>query len=300
MSVCVSCSEEEIIENEDNSTKITTLITDIGNVVPYLVQIDDNQVIVGLSPYAQLFYLNLSTPESEEQLKLLNAALKEEIPLKVSLFENTNNIYSIKSISTKEIKEFVESKKNRDFNLSSSLIPYRPQVGPLKGYIWYYEIQNVFNILKSSRHIPFDYTKDGCWARAHKMVQILNELGYKCEKQWIIGNLGATSVNNANCCIEWGFHVAPVIKKANYGKNSIEYAVYVDVVMDPSLFNEPVTVDKWEKACLKTRCNPKANVIYTRRTASEIYKLPYEERDDDYSKTNQDLEYYRSLPIPCK
>lgn len=53
--------------------------------------------------------------------------------------------------------------------------------------------------------IPFGFATDGCYARAHKMRQILNLQGYECRKLFAIegdaGNYGLTTNTPGGCCV---------------------------------------------------------------------------------------------------
>jgi hypothetical protein len=82
--------------------------------------------------------------------------------------------------------------------------------------------------------IPFNYPDDGCWGRAHEMCRLMIAAGITPNKVWIFGNLRAASQNNANCQVHWGWHVAPTL--------SVGTETYV---IDPSLFNGPVTQANW-------------------------------------------------------
>jgi len=82
--------------------------------------------------------------------------------------------------------------------------------------------------------IPFNYPDDGCWGRAHEMCRLMIAAGVTPNKVWIFGNLRAASQNNPNCQVFWGWHVAPTL--------SVGGQTYV---IDPSLFNGPVTQATW-------------------------------------------------------
>jgi hypothetical protein len=66
--------------------------------------------------------------------------------------------------------------------------------------------------------IPFQYVRDGCYARAHKMRQIITELyGYCCEKVFSFAipypNRLAVKANKwSGCCVTWWYHVAPLVR----------------------------------------------------------------------------------------
>ena len=106
-----------------------------------------------------------------------------------------------------------------------------------------------FNDAGEETPIPFHYPADGCYARAHLMAERLTSMGYASQKKFVMstksGGLTIKSDYSDDAPIgqtattTWWYHVAPIIpvKKAD---NSI-----VDMVMDPSLSDHPITVSEW-------------------------------------------------------
>lgn len=85
--------------------------------------------------------------------------------------------------------------------------------------------------------IPFKYPDDGCWGRASAMARVIAGAGVAVKKAWTYGNLYANTANNPACKVTWGYHVAPVIQVG-----STQY------IIDPSMFNGPVTLAQWKSA----------------------------------------------------
>ncbi|RNA61579.1 hypothetical protein D1631_06380 [Chryseobacterium nematophagum] len=82
----------------------------------------------------------------------------------------------------------------------------------------------------TSSNIPFGYTAEGCFARAHKMKQLLENKGVmNIAKVWVYKERGGAQLKNG-----WSYHVA--LKIDNY-------------VLDPSLYNQPITEEEWVEAC---------------------------------------------------
>jgi hypothetical protein len=101
--------------------------------------------------------------------------------------------------------------------------------------------EDFFSSVSLQPHIPFQYPLNGCWARAHEIVRLI-ERYFDCDprtivaKIWNFGSLEAKTNNNPHCRVQWDYHVAPIVK--------------VDaelLVIDPSLFNQPVSVDIWRQ-----------------------------------------------------
>jgi hypothetical protein len=76
-----------------------------------------------------------------------------------------------------------------------------------------------------SKMIPFDYVKDGCYARAHKMVHLMEEKGIIAAKGFVRGQLFAETKYGPEA---WKNHVAPVI----YVKENDQLTLYI---IDPGL-----------------------------------------------------------------
>lgn len=102
----------------------------------------------------------------------------------------------------------------------------------------YDELDKIFKMLASQEYIPFKYPEDGCYARAHEMSRILEEKGIITAKVFIEGNLRVETTNSPKGYVEWWYHVAPVVKVKEAGKEAI-------YVIDPSIFNKPMPVEKW-------------------------------------------------------
>ncbi|RNA61580.1 hypothetical protein D1631_06385 [Chryseobacterium nematophagum] len=82
----------------------------------------------------------------------------------------------------------------------------------------------------TSSNIPFGYTAEGCFARAHKMKQLLENKGVRnMAKVWVYKERGGAQLKNG-----WSYHVA--LKIDNY-------------VLDPSLYDKPITQEEWVQAC---------------------------------------------------
>ncbi|CAA7194071.1 protein-glutamine glutaminase family protein [Chryseobacterium potabilaquae] len=82
----------------------------------------------------------------------------------------------------------------------------------------------------TSSNIPFGYTAEGCFARAHKMKQLLEKKGVRnMAKVWVYKQRGGGQLKNG-----WSYHVA--LKIDNY-------------VLDPSLYEQPITQEEWVQAC---------------------------------------------------
>jgi hypothetical protein len=110
-----------------------------------------------------------------------------------------------------------------------------------------------FALMAAQKDIAFTYPQDGCYSRAHLMVHRLQCLGYRPGKVWAFANgarLHARTPHDLRGFIEWGWHVAPTlpVRTADGGVR--------DLVIDPSLFTRPVTVERWRDSMRKSPTSP--------------------------------------------
>lgn len=146
--------------------------------------------------------------------------------------------------------------------------------------------------------IPFDYPVNYCFARAHEMRRLMEDRQPPVEsrKAWNFspnfrtdegthddrGRLreeGALRIRHGamGTCL-WTYHVAPTVSvEGPDGPRTM--------VLDPALFEAPVTVEEWRAA------QGVAGSI-VEETGGEIY-VPKDARDDDYVRTSEDLERAR-------
>lgn len=141
--------------------------------------------------------------------------------------------------------------------------------------------------------IPFMYPDDGCWARAHEMCRLMIDLGLPPYKVWVRSadgvRLTPSSKNHPECRARWFWHCAPTLAV----RSGLFW--YQRYVIDPALFNEPVTVGTW-KAALND-----PNATLTDSGASEYmideihtYVSNLSRTDPNYTETNYYLAIYRA------
>jgi hypothetical protein len=126
--------------------------------------------------------------------------------------------------------------------------------------------------------IPFLYPDDGCWGRAHEMCRLMIENGLSPRKVWIQGQLHVATRNNPNCGVWWGWHVAPTLcVRGTFPRRQA-------MVIDPSLFDGPVTKAEWKSV----QGDPAA--VLTDTDASDFL---WGTTDPTYTETNRVLAEYR-------
>jgi Glutaminase len=118
-----------------------------------------------------------------------------------------------------------------------------------------------------SHCIPFQYVRDGCYARAHKMRQVIeDQYGYCSEKvfSFALGNddLAVRANKWGGCCVTWWYHVAPLVRVRVRIKLPpfINLDFQLAMVIDPSMFDKPVLLSTWLTAQEDKTCAPTAKV----------------------------------------
>jgi len=106
-----------------------------------------------------------------------------------------------------------------------------------------------FEDLANNHQIPFGYVRDCCTARAHEMCRIMIDDGLHPRKVWNYGRGWAQSGKPATLrvltntvpegFVTWCYHVAPILS-VRTSSGAVR-----PMVIDPSLFTEPVTIAEW-------------------------------------------------------
>lgn len=98
----------------------------------------------------------------------------------------------------------------------------------------------IFDLLADMQDIAFGYKRDGCYARAHIMCRRLVEMGLSASKAWAFeGKKSLRFVSPEGNKTHWCYHVAAALSVQMPG-GGIQ-----DVVLDPSLFDGPVSLKEW-------------------------------------------------------
>jgi hypothetical protein len=133
--------------------------------------------------------------------------------------------------------------------------------------------------------IPFEYIKDGCYSRAHKMALVLDDKGITSGKAFLEGQIYYDGKQGE---VGWSYQVAPVVLVKKGGQ-------VVPYVIDPSLFNKAVPVDEWKAKLTKKSKTKITREYYTNRFAYDIrdrdskYNDYQEDQLNDMDDTNRNL-----------
>lgn len=99
----------------------------------------------------------------------------------------------------------------------------------------------IFDTLAANKDIAFAHP-EGCYARAELMCHELFDMNVTPKRAWAFkGESQLRNIRADGKTIAWGFHVAPALSVAMPdGKTQ-------DLVLDPSLFDGPVTLQDWAR-----------------------------------------------------
>lgn len=101
---------------------------------------------------------------------------------------------------------------------------------------------DIFNKLSDMPDIAFNFPQEGCYARAHLMNHRMIEMGIVPKKVWAFKGDQPLKVHFPEQePIEWKWHVASAIPTI-MPNGDIQ-----DLVIDPGLFNCPVSTQRWGK-----------------------------------------------------
>jgi hypothetical protein len=149
---------------------------------------------------------------------------------------------------------------------SNTPIPVPPQRKPTAALpdaatVTMSKARAVFQQMAAQRDIAFRYPIDGCYARAELMIERMRQQKLMPYRVWSVANgepLHAKTTNVRAGFVEWGYHVAPLLRVRTDARNQRWY------VIDPSLFKQPVTIEQWEAAQMKTRASHKPYITLTK------------------------------------
>ena len=160
--------------------------------------------------------------------------------------------------------------------------------------------------------IPFQYVRDGCYARAHQMRRIITtRYKYCCEKVFSFANqdgntLAVKADKWGGCCVNWWYHVAPLIRVRVNLKVPVRppgsgtLSLTLAMVIDPGMFDQPVTLSTWLAAQQNTGCSPNAHVsMYSIQPGTAYWPTNYAgttfATDPTYALTEGTLVNYSGL-----
>jgi len=206
-------------------------------------------VTLGLSPVP--YRLDKQNPATPDFIQLIKDAEEGIEPLKVTIDESGKYFTNVVKVSETEAREWRESLKGRiweeeDVILDNEEIDFRynPSFPNLEAIQEAYEFVNTYRCTNYGPNlpfcIPFDYKADGCFARAHRIRELIqSEYNTTSYKVFIFADRENNKYLQIPGCPDndgWMHHIATYVKAADTGEF---------YVIDPSITSGPVTIAKW-------------------------------------------------------
>lgn len=211
---------------------------------------------------------------AKENFEALKYAKEHTLPVNVTVFKGTENLIDrIIPASPEQVEKFKAEQSKRvpaeavpapddngassfGGNQTSSLVSVVPNMTTLNNI--FSTIQSQCNkaagVLIYGPRIPFQFVADGCYARAHKMRQLIESYyGYQSYKvfNYACDGSGTLSVKATlwgnNCCVKWWYHVTSYVYVQS-GASQVAYAI------DPAMFTGPVSISTWVAAQKNLTC----------------------------------------------
>lgn len=259
-----------------------------GRTIPVAMEKENGNFRVNFIITAQNFEIK-DSKENAAYISMIRDAMENEMPIHVFLKANTLEIVKVEKGTDEDIRYFKSLLTKESGTETQKAVGVIPNQSTLNSLFAQIKNQSCGTSTASSPCITFRYAVDGCYARAHKMRQILLNAGYDCEKQFVYGNLKAST---GTCCVSWGYHVAILVSFKNSSGN-VEKRI-----IDPSLFTSgPVTDTAWRNACVNTSCGSASASSYANTAGNVYYRTPSGTLlyDNSYVNTNCVLTTFSSL-----
>jgi hypothetical protein len=277
-----------------------------------------------------IFTLAAGGKAGREAAALLKEALRKKVPVKAQIDTREGVIHRAAEASEREIEEFrklyiplEKPEKTQRLDVASmdptvfNLLDHHRRVRCFRHcrriIPSYRKAKKIFDFCAKqtcslggpfsiSPCIPFQYVRDGCYARAHKMRWIITtKYHYCCEKVFSFAvyppdKLAVQANKWGGCCVRWWYHVAPLVR-VRLGR----WATLL-LVIDPGMFDKPVLLSTWLAAQENKNCYAYAHVsLYSIQPGSAYAPSggwTSFSTDPNYAATDMTLINYKNL-ITC-
>jgi hypothetical protein len=279
----------------------------------------------------RIFRLETALSKDKATVNLIDKALAKKIPVRVSVDPVKNLINKVSTPSENEIRTFRKERimlenpqrprvidiskmdhnlfnivdvnlKDKIFRLCIKIIPNYTRAKEIFDYCADQScvLPGPYDV---NPCIPFQYVRDGCYARAHKMRWIITtKYRYCCEKVFSFANknndtLAVQATKWGDCCVYWWYHVAPLIRVKF---RLLKFTFQIAMVIDPGMFDHPVLLSTWLAAQANKICSSDAKVsMYSIQPGSAYSPANYAgtqyTTDNSYTSTDATLIAYRNL-----
>jgi hypothetical protein len=293
-----------------------------------------------LNERQRIFVLADKADDRSDAARLLAEALEKRIPVKVTFDTKKSVIRRVVAPTRRELDEFARTrvplpKAQTDrvapidvskidptrFNIVDAYLKWRCFRLCTRVIPSYAKAKEIFDFCAQlSCHlpgpyavapcIPFQYVRDGCYARAHQMRRIITtRYHYCCEKVFSFApytddTLAVQANKWGGCCVQWWYHVAPLVRvrlRFRLPRLPRNFSIVLAMVIDPGMFDKPVLLSTWLAAQENKTCSPQAKVsAYSIQPGSAYtpgWNGPFG-TDPNYTHTEATLLGYQNL-VTC-
>ncbi len=145
------------------------------------------------------------------------------------------------------------------------------------------EAMEIFQALKDDEENSFDSPLDACFARAHRMAQVMDERDIISGKAFVEGEL---FVDTKFGELGWSYHAASLVMVKHKG-------VLTPTIMDPTLFDRPVSYEEWKKLLIQKPKSKLKSEYFTKR-------FNYDIREKNADTVQYDEEQLEDMKIKIK
>ena len=242
------------VETEPDTRNVKSLLGPLPRRVQYIApELEEGRLDVILLMCPSVCYLNADLGEEKfnsfrEQLEY---AMRSKGEVLVTTRPSTMEILDVRPLEGREsgFEENLNGPTAIEIEMPAAQSQRESQAFAMTAPISLAQAQAEFDKLAAQVQIPFDFLRDCCTGRAHEMCRIMQADGFQPRKVWNYGHGWAQSRKRPTLRVEtdkvpegfvkWSYHVAPIIP-VRLSDGTIE-----EMVMDPSLFMKPVTIDDW-------------------------------------------------------
>lgn len=297
------CKKENIVPSENSPLTLcsTDRLLSVANV--YLTD-DADKAEVWFYETPVIFDFSVRTTIGKNNYEMLKYACEKNLPVNIRTVAHVENMVDrVFAPTSKQLADFKAEMSKREIAANTKVAPvnFIPDTIIL-GKIFDSVRKRCCDIFTSTifcQCIPFNYGGNGCWARAHKTSQIIENppfeytsyklFNHACDKS---GTLCAVlGIWSASCCQRWWYHVASLVY-VQIGDSYYEY------VIDPSLFKSAVRKQVWLDAQKNTTtCDYNGSAQYQQIYPSSAYNI--HKLYDDCSISVYNLYGYVAANITC-
>lgn len=327
---CCDVNSQQSIQQKTSSLSVAKLqtkdaITDIVSVIDVIRSADGSYADIVFSRHEIIFNTTDASLIAKSE-----SALKSKSPISIVFDPNTSELLQINTppengISVFKSRELITN-KGQQIQMSqllanpgsidniaemgvintttAGLTPAIPDMETAQMIFNYFSAQCCINPgpYTVDHCITFQYAADGCYARAHKMCWLLNNVYHYATQKVFSFSVGTTSgaTNRLSVkaekwcgrCINWWYHVTPLV-------TIITPTGPKAYVFDPAMFDQPVPLATWLHAqanpvCVTSGYHARVTSFNIQPTASySPTSTTTFDTDPFYSSTNSTLVSYR-------